>query len=154
MRANKGITRDLEGEGICLKKGQSAFQREGDVMVHVWKDKRLVQMISTIHDVTIVNTGKQTWNKDALCCQPVQQTHERSTQGRPVPQLFVSSEENCKMVKKGGIVSAKLCALQCIFCVQDTKYTQKLKYKNFLHEVRRSLISEVQNRSESCSDDF
>ena len=37
-------------------------------------------------------------------------------------QYFSYSEENCKMVEKGGTLSAKLCALQCIFCVQDTKY--------------------------------
>jgi len=28
-------------------------------MVQVWKDKRLVRMISTIHDATIVNTGRR-----------------------------------------------------------------------------------------------
>ena len=28
------------------------------------------------------------------------------------------------MVEKGGTVSAKLCALQRIFCVQDAKYKQ------------------------------
>jgi hypothetical protein len=36
-----------------------------------------------------------------------------------------SSEKNCKMDDKGGSVSAKLCAFQCIFCVQGTKYEQK-----------------------------
>jgi len=56
------------------------------------------------------------------------------------------------MIKKGGTIPAKLCALQHIFCVQDTKY--KVKYKNFLHEVGRSWISEVQNLSESSSDDL
>ena len=41
-------------------------------------------------------------------------------------QLTVlGSAGNCKMVKKGGTVSAKLCALQCIFCVQDGKYKQR-----------------------------
>jgi len=64
MRANRGISCDLEGEGKCLKKGQSAFWRKGDIMVHVWKDKRLVQMTTTFHDTTIVNKGrivKTTW---------------------------------------------------------------------------------------------
>jgi hypothetical protein len=65
MRANRGIPRDLEGEGKRLNIGQSAFRRKGDVMVQLWRDKRLVCMISTIHDATIVNTGgkteKQNW---------------------------------------------------------------------------------------------
>jgi len=59
MRANGGIPCDLEGERKRLKKGQSAFWRKGDVMVQVWKDKRLVQMISMIHEATIVNTGQK-----------------------------------------------------------------------------------------------
>ena len=42
MRANRGIPRDLEEDGKCLKKGQSTFRRKGDVMVQVWKDKRLL----------------------------------------------------------------------------------------------------------------
>jgi hypothetical protein len=42
VRANRGIPRDLEGEGSCLKRGQSAFWRNGDVMVWVWKDKTCV----------------------------------------------------------------------------------------------------------------
>jgi hypothetical protein len=42
-----------------LKKGTSAFWRNGDVVVQVWKDKTLVQMISTIHDATIVNKGRK-----------------------------------------------------------------------------------------------
>jgi len=42
MRANKGITRDLVGKGKHLKKSKSAFRRNGDIMVHVWKDKTWV----------------------------------------------------------------------------------------------------------------
>ena len=41
-RANRGISRDLEGVGKRLKKGKSAFGRNGDVMVEVWKDKTCV----------------------------------------------------------------------------------------------------------------
>jgi hypothetical protein len=33
------------------------------------------------------------------------------------------------MVEKGGLVSAKLCTLQCIFCVQKTKYKQTSEVK-------------------------
>ena len=39
MRANRGIPRDLERGSKRYKKGQTAFWRNGDVMVQVWKDK-------------------------------------------------------------------------------------------------------------------
>jgi len=39
MRANRGIPRDLEGEGKYLKKEKSVFWRYGNVMVRVWNDK-------------------------------------------------------------------------------------------------------------------
>ena len=58
------------------------------------------------------------------------------------------------MVEKSGTVSAKLCTLQCIFCVQDNKYKQKSEVQELLREVGRSWISEVQNRSEPSSDDL
>ena len=47
------------------------------------------------------------------------------------------------------------CALFNTFFVYKTINTNKnVKYKNFLHEVGRSWISEFQNRSESNSDDL
>jgi hypothetical protein len=58
MRPNRGIPKDLEKEAKELKRGQSSFRRQGDMLVQVWKDKRLMRMISTIHDLKHVNTGK------------------------------------------------------------------------------------------------
>ena len=39
LRANRGIPRDVEGEGKWLKKEKSALQRNGDIMVQVRNDK-------------------------------------------------------------------------------------------------------------------
>jgi hypothetical protein len=49
------------------------------------------------------------------------------------------------------------CLLNCaiytaLFVYRTLNTNKKVKYKNFLHEVGRSIISEVQNRSESNSD--
>jgi len=78
-------------------------------------------MVSTIHNATIVNKGRKDenkqGNKEALCCCPVQYIHKGHRQGRPVPPLLFSSEENRKMVEKSGTASAKVCSLQCIFFV-------------------------------------
>jgi len=40
------------------------------------------------------------------------------------------------------------CSFQCIFVFKTLKTNQKVKYNNFLHEVARSWISEVQNPNE------
>ena len=48
--------------------------------------------------------------------------------------------------------SAKLCSLQHLFVQSTLNENKKVKYKNFLHEVGRSWISEVQNQSEFNSD--
>jgi len=46
--------------------------------------------------------------------------------------------------KRAGTIAANLCVFQHFF-VYMTLNTNRLKYKNFLHEVRRSWILEVQN---------
>jgi len=50
---------------------------------------------------------------------------------------YYSVLRKTEMVEKSGTLSAKLCSCQRIFCVQDTKYKQKVKYKNLLQEVGR-----------------
>jgi hypothetical protein len=40
------------------------------------------------------------------------------------------------------------------FCVQNTKHKQEITYKNYQQVVASSQISEVQNRSDSCSDEL
>jgi hypothetical protein len=59
MRANRGISCDLEKEVRGMKEGESSFQRKGDIMVQVWKDKRAVPMISTILYSGMVNTRRK-----------------------------------------------------------------------------------------------
>jgi hypothetical protein len=77
-----------------------------------------VWVISTIHDTTIVNTGKKEKNKHGnteACCCPVHYIHERCRRGRTVPQLLLSPKDNGTVLKQRGYVSAKLCAIQYSF---------------------------------------
>jgi len=119
-----GIPCDLEEEGKCLKKGQSVFRRKGDIMVQVWKEKRLVRMISTMHEATIVNTGRKDRKTNMEIKNPylvVQYSKFMKGIDRADQYLsFYSVLRKTKMVEKSGSVCAKLCTLQNIFCVQDT----------------------------------
>ena len=58
------------------------------------------------------------------------------------------------MVEKSGTVSINCALFNAFFVYRTLNTNKKVKYKNFLHEVGRSWISEVQNRSESNSDDL
>jgi hypothetical protein len=57
------------------------------------------------------------------------------------------------MVKK-VVLYLLNCTLFNAFLVYRTLNTNRIKNKNFLHEVERSWISEVQNQSQSSSDDL
>ena len=132
MRANKGIPRDLEGEGKRLKNGQSAFWRKGDVMVQVWKDKRLVQMISTIHDATIVNTGRTDRKTNMEIKKPytvVQYNKFMKGVDRADQYLsyFSVLKKTVKWSKKVVLYLLKCVHFNAFFCVQDTKCKQTCK---------------------------
>lgn len=58
IRANR-LPRCLKTKSLNLKKRESIFKREGDILLQIWKDKREVRMISTIHKFdTVEYTGK------------------------------------------------------------------------------------------------
>jgi len=150
MRANRGIPHDLQGEGKCLKKGQSAFWRKGDVMVQVWKDKRLVRIISTIHDATIVNTGRKDRKTNTEIKTPyfvVQ--YNKFMKGIDRADQYLSFHSLLRKTVKWSkkvVLNPLNCDLFNAFFVYRTLNTnKKVKYRNFLHEVGRSCISEVQN---------
>jgi hypothetical protein len=42
-----------------LKKDERTFCHRGDILLLVWKDKRDMHMISTIHDASMILTGKK-----------------------------------------------------------------------------------------------
>jgi hypothetical protein len=73
------------------------------------------------------------YNKFTKCVDPADQ--------------YLSYYSALRKTVKWSKVSAKLCTLQCIFVYKTLNTNKQVKYKNFLHEVARSWISEVQNSS-------
>jgi hypothetical protein len=145
-RANRGIPHDLEWEGKRFKKWQSAFQRKGDVMVQVWKDQRLVRMISMIHEATIVNTRwkDRKTNMEIKMPYAVVQ-YNKFMEGLDRADQYLSFYSVLRNTVKWSIkviLYLLNSALFNIFSVYRTLNTnKKVKYKNFLHEVGRPWIS-------------
>ena len=141
-----------------MNRGQSAFRRNGDVRVQVWKDKRLVRMISTIHDAPIVNMGRKDKKTNVEIKKPyaiVQYNKFMKGVDRADQYLSYYSilRKSVKWSKK-MVLYLLNCALFNAFCVYRTLTNKNVRYKNFLHEVARSWISEVQITDKSNSDDL
>ena len=113
-------------------------------------------MKSTIHCATTVSIGR----KDRKTNTEIKKPYAIFQNNKFIKDVDRVEQHRsyCSVLKKTVKWSKNLvlfllnCALQRIFCVQDAKY--KVKYKTFLHEVGRSCILEVQNRSESSSEDL
>ena len=89
-------------------------------------------MISTIHYTTIVNKGRKDRKTNMEVKKPyalVQYNKFMKGVARTDQYLSFYSvlRKTVKWSKKSGTVSAKLCSLQHIFCVQVTQYKQKSK---------------------------
>ena len=83
-------------------------------------------MISMIHDTTNVNKGRKDRNTNMEIKKPyVVVQYNKFIKGVDRADQYLTYYSVLKkMVKKSGTVSAKLWALQRIFCVQDAIYKQ------------------------------
>ena len=98
-------------------------------MVQVWKDKRLAR-ISTIHDATVVSTGRKDRKTNTEIKKPyavVQYNKFIMGVDRTDPYLSCYSvmRKTVKWSKK-VVMYLLNCALFNAFCVHDTKYKQKI----------------------------
>jgi hypothetical protein len=55
IRVNRGLPKDMIKEANNLKKGEVTFRRKQDVLLVTHQDKRLVNMISTLHTAAVVD---------------------------------------------------------------------------------------------------
>ena len=93
-----------------------------------------MKMTGTIHDATTGNKGR----KDRKTNMKIKKPYAADQQNKFIKDVdradqylsyYSVLKKTVKWSKKGGTISAKLCAVQCIFCLQDTKHKQSKKQK-------------------------
>lgn len=62
IRENRGLPEVLIEKSKNLHRGEMTFLRKGRVMLIAWKDKRIVRMISTIHDASMKSSENRKKN--------------------------------------------------------------------------------------------
>jgi hypothetical protein len=59
IRVNRGLPKDMIEEAKKLKKGEVTFRRKQDVLLVTHQDKRLVNMISTLHTAAVIDDSSR-----------------------------------------------------------------------------------------------
>ena len=59
IRENHGLPNQLKKKSKNLQRGERIFLQKGEVILLIWKHKKLVHMVTAIHDTTIASTGKE-----------------------------------------------------------------------------------------------
>jgi hypothetical protein len=59
IRVNRGLPKDMIEEAKKLKKGKVTFCRKQDVLLVTHQDKRLINMISTLHIAAVVDDSSR-----------------------------------------------------------------------------------------------
>ena len=54
----------LKNESQSPKRGETTFRRKGEILLQSWRDTHVVNMISTIHDSTMVDVPRR--NEEVL----------------------------------------------------------------------------------------
>ena len=60
IRVNRGLPKDLIEEEKKVKKSEVTFRRNQEILLISHHDKRLVNMISTLHTAEVIEKNKQT----------------------------------------------------------------------------------------------
>ena len=56
IRVNRGLSKDMTEETTKLKKGEVPFRRNKEILLISHQDKRLINMISTLHTAEVIET--------------------------------------------------------------------------------------------------
>jgi len=121
-----GIPPDLVQESNHLKQGQSGFRMRSDIIVQVWKDKRPVQMISTIHDTT-VNAGGKDQKTNLGIKKPYTVQYNKLMKRVDRVDQYLGYYSVLRKTVRWSKASAKLCSPRCIFVYKTLNTKKKRK---------------------------
>ena len=55
IRVNRGLPPEMKNKSQSLKCGETTIRRKGEILLQSWRNTRVVNTISTIHDSTMVD---------------------------------------------------------------------------------------------------
>ncbi|GBN06184.1 PiggyBac transposable element-derived protein 4 [Araneus ventricosus] len=145
IRENRGLPKLLIEKSKNLQRRQMTFLRKGPILLLTWKDKRLVRMISTIHDASMITIGNRNKNyiNDKIKPSCIIEYNKYMKGVDRADQYLANSSilrKSIKWSKKTAFFFIN-CLLFNAFVIYSKKCQNKIRYKKFLLEVARIWLS-------------
>jgi hypothetical protein len=143
IHKNQGVPKDLQVSAAKLKTGERASRRTGDVLLVSWRDKHLVNMISTIHAdrlVIVTQNGSHT-NRPECVVQ-----HSKCMAGIERMDQYMAyysfARRSNKWTKKVFMHIIHMGLLNAYIIYSKLNPGTRKTYREYLLDVARSLIAE------------
>lgn len=137
IRKNRGLPECLKKTD--LQRGDTIFRRKNDILLQVWKSKKEVSLISSIHSAEM----KESHNVDRMTRQKIIKPnalidYNKYMKGVDRADQYLSYynilRKTTKWTKRVAMYMIN-CALFNSFVVYNSITTKKIKYKRFLYDI-------------------
>ncbi|PNF14710.1 hypothetical protein B7P43_G09348 [Cryptotermes secundus] len=139
IRANRDLPPDLKVECKSLKRGETTFRRKGDILLQSWRDTRVVNMISTIHNSSMVDVQRRHGQvKKPVCISE----HDMFMKGVDRADQYLAYYslpwKTVKWTKKVALWLINCAIFNSFLVFKNLNPHSKLKYKAFLLNVAKA----------------
>jgi hypothetical protein len=137
---NRGLPPDLKEKLQSLKSGETTFRRTGEILLQSWRDTRVVNMISTTHNLSMVG---------------VQKRHGQVK--KPANQYLAYYSLPRKTIQWTKKVALWLinCVIFNLFLIyKNLNPDSKLKYEAFLMNAAKAWATDKMETAETESDTY
>ncbi|PSN49971.1 PiggyBac transposable element-derived protein 4 [Blattella germanica] len=133
---DRGAPKELKNELKNLKKGESKFSRKGQVLVQVWKDKRDVKLISTLHTAQIVESEKTNRKGEKISRPMMIGEYNKHMKGvdraDQMLHYYPCSRKTVKWTKKLVFFMLQMAMLNSFALFKKTTTLEKFKRRKYL----------------------
>ena len=155
IRVNRGLPPEMKNESQSLKRGETTFRRKGEILLQSWRDTRVVNMISTIHDSTMVDVPRRNEEvkKKPICIFQYNMFMKGVDRADQYLSYYSLLRKTVKWPKKVAFWLINCALFNSFRIYQKLNPTSKMRYKEFLLQVAKDWATDkVETDSDTDTD--
>ncbi|PNF13918.1 hypothetical protein B7P43_G09860 [Cryptotermes secundus] len=153
IRVNRGLPPDLKEECKPLKHGETTFRRKGDILLQSWKDTHVVNMISTIHNLSMVDVQRRHGQvKKPVCISEYNMFMKGVDRADQYLDYYSLPRKTVKWTKKVALWLINCTIFNSFLVFKNLNPHSKLKYKAFLLNVAKAWATDHTVAAELAAD--